>query len=60
VLRANEPGDWNDIDPADRDVIEQFKIKSNVIWRAREKADKGITNGGNNDEMSDQNRNRPT
>ena len=30
VLRANEPGDWNDIDTEDRDIIEQFKIKSNL------------------------------
>lgn len=29
VLRANEPGDWNDIDASDRDIIEQSGIKSN-------------------------------
>ena len=34
VLRANEPGDWNDIDTSDRDIIEKSGIKSNARHEA--------------------------
>jgi hypothetical protein len=30
VLRANEPGDWNDIDTSDRDIIEKSGLNSNT------------------------------